>query len=95
VGQAIPETPLGSTTALLQRRPDFCRRAKDDTGQRGNRCCGGQLFPESGCPLSWAAKGIGIATGDTGQCLNAAMNLAGPIFSGKLEDLSPTAGVLG
>ena len=88
--QAIPQTPLGSTTALLQRRPDIL--AAEQKMIEANAEIGiaeANFFPKIGLSAFIGGQGISIASGTTGFGVwGAAANLAGPIFSGgKLEGI--------
>lgn len=86
--QPIPQTPLGSTTALLQRRPDILEaeqkmiQANAEIG-----IAAANFFPKIGLSAFVGGQGISVSNGTTGFGVwGAALNLAGPIFSGgKLE----------
>jgi len=86
--QAMPQTPLGSTTALLQRRPDIL--AAEQKIVAANAEVGvavANFFPKIGLSAFIGGQGISISSGATGFGVwGAALDLAGPIFSGgKLE----------
>ena len=86
--QAIPETPLGSTTALLQRRPDILEAEQKMIAANAEiGVAAANFFPKIGLSAFVGGQGISIASGTTGfDVWGAAANLAGPIFSGgKLE----------
>ncbi|HET7085557.1 MAG TPA: efflux transporter outer membrane subunit [Rhizomicrobium sp.] len=87
-GQAIPETPLGSTTALLQRRPDILEAEQKMIAANAEiGVAEANFFPKIGLSAFVGGQGITIAGGTTGFGVwGAAANFAGPIFSGgKLE----------
>lgn len=86
--QAIPETPLGSTTALLQRRPDILEAEQKMIGANAEiGVAEANFFPKIGLAAFIGGQGISISSGTTGFGVwGAAANLSGPIFSGgKLE----------
>jgi len=88
--QAIPETPLGSTTALLQRRPDI--REAEQRMVAANAEIGvaaANFFPKIGLSAFVGGQGISVKGDTIGFApWGAALNLAGPIFSGgKLEGI--------
>jgi multidrug efflux system outer membrane protein len=87
-GQAIPETPPGSTTALLQRRPDILGAeqkmiaANEDVG-----VAVANFFPSIGLSTFLGGQGIEVSNSFTSfSAWSAALNLAGPIFSGGRLD---------
>lgn len=89
-GQPIPETPLGSTTALLQRRPDILEAEQKMIAANAEvGVAVANFFPTIGLSTFIGGQGISIASGTTGFGIwGAAANLAGPIFSGgKLEGI--------
>jgi multidrug efflux system outer membrane protein len=88
--QAMPQTPLGSTTALLQRRPDIL--AAEQKIVAANAEVGvavANFFPKIGLSAFVGGQGISISSGTTGFGIwGAALDFAGPIFSGgKLEGI--------
>jgi multidrug efflux system outer membrane protein len=88
--QVIPETPLGSTTALLQRRPDILEAEQKMIAANAEiGVAAAEFFPKIGLSAFVGGQGISIASGTTGFGVwGAAANLAGPIFSGgKLEGI--------
>ena len=88
--QAVPETPLGSTTALLQRRPDILEAEQKMIGANAEiGVAAANFFPKIGLSAFVGGQGISIASGTVGfGTWGAAMNLAGPIFSGgRLEGI--------
>jgi multidrug efflux system outer membrane protein len=82
--QTMPEAPLGATTALLERRPDIL--AAEEQMVRANAQIGvaiANYFPRVG--LSALGGGIGAILNDTFTGFGfwgAALNVAGPIFTG-------------
>jgi multidrug efflux system outer membrane protein len=88
--QPIPETPPGSTTALLQRRPDILEAeqkmiaANEEIG-----VAMANFFPRIGLSAFLGGQGIEVNNAFTGFGVwGAALNLGGPIFSGgKLEGI--------
>ena len=82
--QTMPETPLGSTTALLQRRPDILQAEQGMIA--ANERIGeavANFFPKIG--LSLLAGGQGILLGGVWSGFgvwSAALSAAGPIYSG-------------
>ena len=88
VEQALPATPLGSTTELLRRRPDIL--ATEQAMKSANAQIGvavANFYPRIGLSALGGGTGLGIAGMFQGFTLwNAFANLTGPIFSGgKLE----------
>jgi multidrug efflux system outer membrane protein len=84
IDQRTPATPVGATTALLQRRPDIL--SAEQRMIQANADIGVALadqFPRLG--LSALIGGQGVAfSGETGGLglWSAGLNLAGPIFDG-------------
>ena len=88
--QAMPQTPLGSTTALLQRRPDILAAEQKMIAANAEiGVAAANFFPKIGLSTFIGGQGISIASGTTGFGVwGAALDLAGPIFSGgKLEGI--------
>ena len=88
--QAIPETPLGSTTALLQRRPDILEAEQRMIAANAEiGVAAANFFPKIGLSAFVGGQGISVASTATGFGVwGAALNLAGPIFSGgRLEGI--------
>jgi multidrug efflux system outer membrane protein len=87
--QSMPETPLGSTSELLQRRPDILRA--EQTMISANAQIGvavANFFPRVGLSALAGAQGLTLSSGNAAGfgVWNAAIGLAGPIFSGgRLE----------
>jgi multidrug efflux system outer membrane protein len=88
--QTMPQTPLGSTTALLQRRPDILQ--SEQNMMSANAEIGvavADYFPKIG--LSTFIGGEGLAVTNTVQTFgiwNLALSAAGPIYSGgRLESV--------
>lgn len=86
--QITPPTPLGSTTALLERRPDIVGAehemiaANEDIGEAV-----ANFFPRIGLSAFIGGQGISVASTFSGFGVwNIAAALAGPIYSGgRLE----------
>jgi multidrug efflux system outer membrane protein len=88
--QTMPQTPLGSTTALLQRRPDILQSEQSMVAANAEiGVAVADFFPKIG--LSTFLGGEGLAVTDTVQTFgiwNLALSAAGPIYSGgRLESL--------
>jgi multidrug efflux system outer membrane protein len=89
-GQSVPETPLGSTATLLQRRPDIL--AAEQKMIAANAEIGvavANFFPSVGLSSFVGGQGVSVGSGSASFGVwSAALNLGGPIFSGgKLEGL--------
>lgn len=86
--QVMPKTPLGTTTALLQRRPDIMQA--ENIMISANAEIGAAVanfYPRVG--LSALAGGQGIEVNDDFESFtiaNALANVAGPIFTGGRLD---------
>jgi multidrug efflux system outer membrane protein len=82
--QVTPETPLGSTTDLLQRRPDI--RAAEQTMIRANAEVGvamANFFPRIGIGALLGGIGVGISDDFDGFTVGRlALSVTGPIFTG-------------
>lgn len=86
--QQIPETPLGTTTALLQRRPDILQAEQNIISANAEiGVAVANFFPKVGLSAFFGAQGV-----DVGGYLsslgvwNLALAAAGPIYSGgRLE----------
>jgi multidrug efflux system outer membrane protein len=82
--QVMPETPTGSTTALLQRRPDIMQAEQGMIA--ANERIGeavANFFPRIGISTLVGAQGIGIGGGWSGFGVwSAALGASGPIYSG-------------
>ena len=82
--QSMPQTPVGSTTALLQRRPDILQAEQGLIA--ANARVGESIadfFPRIG--ISTLAGGQGLVTGGNWSGFgiwSAALNAAGPIYTG-------------
>ncbi|MGH6911027.1 MAG: TolC family protein, partial [Phenylobacterium sp.] len=86
--QTMPETPLGTTSELLQRRPDILRA--EQTMISANAQIGvavANFFPRVGLSALVGGQGLIISGDGAGFGIwNAALGAAGPIFSGgRLE----------
>ncbi len=86
--QTTPATPLGSTTALLQRRPDILGAEHEmvaANAQIGEAVA--NFFPRIGLSAFVGGQGIGAANTFSGFGVwNVAAALSGPIYSGgRLE----------
>jgi multidrug efflux system outer membrane protein len=86
--QITPETPVGSTTALLQRRPDI--QQSEQNMMAANAEIGvamADYFPKIGLSSFLGAEGLAVAdTVQTFGVWNLALSAAGPIYSGgRLE----------
>ena len=86
--QRTPQTPLGSTTALLQRRPDILGAEQEmiaANAEIGEAIA--NFFPRIGLSAFVGGQGISIASTFSGFGVwNLAAALAGPIYSGgRLE----------
>jgi len=87
--QSTPETPLGSTTALLQRRPDILQAEQDMI--RANAQIGeavADFFPRIGLSSFLGGQGVTISNiWSSFGVWNLALALTGPIYSGgRLEE---------
>jgi multidrug efflux system outer membrane protein len=88
VEQSTPQTPLGSTTALLQRRPDILQA--EQTMIAANAQIGvavANFYPRVGLSTFLGGQGVALSGlwGSFGVW-NLAATLAGPIYSGgRLE----------
>jgi multidrug efflux system outer membrane protein len=87
--QTTPQTPLGSTTALLQRRPDILQAEQGMI--RANAQIGeavADFFPRIGLSTFLGGQGVNIANvWSSFGVWNVALALAGPIYSGgRLEE---------
>jgi outer membrane protein, multidrug efflux system len=84
--QTMPETPLGATTALLQRRPDILAAEQEmisANAQIGEAVA--NFYPRIGLSAFLGGQGISVANTFTGFGVwNLAATLAGPIYSGGL-----------
>jgi multidrug efflux system outer membrane protein len=82
--QAMPETPLGSTTALLQRRPDILQSEQEMIA--ANARIGeavANFFPRIGLSTLAGGQGLTVASSWSGFGIwSAALSAAGPIYSG-------------
>ncbi|CAN7372342.1 efflux transporter outer membrane subunit [Phenylobacterium sp. LjRoot219] len=82
--QALPPTPLGSTSDILQRRPDI--RAAEQNMISANADIGvavANFFPRIGLSAFAGGQGIRVAGDDNWFGLwNAGLGLTGPIFNG-------------
>jgi multidrug efflux system outer membrane protein len=88
--QTMPQTPLGSTTALLQRRPDILQSEQDMVSANAEiGVAVADYFPKIG--LSTFLGGEGLAVTNSVQTFgvwNLALSAAGPIYSGgRLESV--------
>ena len=86
--QVMPQTPLGATTALLERRPDIL--AQEQEMIRANEQIGvaiANYFPRVGLSALGGGLGAAINGGFPGFGFwSAALSLTGPIFTGgRLE----------
>jgi multidrug efflux system outer membrane protein len=88
VEQTTPKTPLGSTTALLQRRPDILQAEQGMIGANAEiGVAVANFYPKIGLSTFLGGEGISLAGmwGSFGVW-NLAAALAGPIYSGgRLE----------
>lgn len=88
--QAVPETPLGSTTALLQRRPDILEAEQKMIAANAEiGVAAANFFPKIGLSAFVGGQAISVSNTTTGFGVwGAALDMAGPIFSGgRLEGL--------
>jgi len=88
--QTVPETPLGTTTALLQRRPDILEAEQSMIG--ANAEVGAALanfFPKLGLSTFAGIQGVDVNGTLNGFGIwNFVLNAVGPIYSGgRLEEL--------
>jgi multidrug efflux system outer membrane protein len=83
--QSTPPTPLGSTTALLQRRPEILQAEQGMIGANAEiGVAVANFFPRIGLSAFFGGTGVTIADSWTSFGIwNAALNLAGPILSGE------------
>ena len=83
--QARPETPVGLTTDLLQRRPDI--RAAEQQMINANAQVGiaaANYFPRIGLSAFFGGRSVDIndVVSDTFSIWNAGASIAGPLFTG-------------
>lgn len=82
--QVMPATPVGSTTALLQRRPDILQAEQGMIA--ANARIGESLadfFPRIGLSTLVGGTGVGVQSNWSGFGIwSAALSAAGPIYSG-------------
>jgi multidrug efflux system outer membrane protein len=83
--QTMPATPLGQTTALLQRRPDI--RAAEQSMINANAQVGvaaASFFPKIGLSAFVGGQGVNMSNviNDTFGLWNIAGTVAGPLFTG-------------
>jgi multidrug efflux system outer membrane protein len=84
IQQTTPHTPLGSTTALLQRRPDILQAEQSMIGANAEiGVAVANFYPRIGLSTFLGGEGISLAGmwGSFGVW-NLAATLAGPIYSG-------------
>lgn len=83
-GQAIPATPLGSTSDILQRRPDI--RAAEQGMVAANAEIGvavANFFPRIGLSALLGGQGVRVGSDDTSFGLwGAGISMTGAIFNG-------------
>jgi multidrug efflux system outer membrane protein len=88
VDQVTPKTPVGQTTALLQRRPDILQSEQNMISANAEiGVAVADYFPKIG--LSSLVGGLGVQANDTFTGFgvwNIALSAAGPIFSGGRLD---------
>jgi multidrug efflux system outer membrane protein len=88
VKQVAPKTPVGPTTALLQRRPDILEAEQNMIGANAEiGVAVADYFPKIG--LGALAGGLGVYSSGNWHGFglwNAALSAAGPIFSGGRLD---------
>ena len=87
--QVPPETPIGSTTALLQRRPDILQAEQTMIGANAQiGAAVANYFPRIGLSAFLGGQGILAAGNWAGFGLwNLALSAAGPIYTGgRLEE---------
>ncbi|HKD46465.1 MAG TPA: efflux transporter outer membrane subunit [Rhizomicrobium sp.] len=84
--QTMPQTPLGATTALLQRRPEILAAEQEmisANAQIGEAVA--SFYPRVGLSAFLGGEGVSIANSFTGFGVwNLAATLAGPIYTGGL-----------
>jgi len=82
--QSIPETPLGSTTALLQRRPDILQAEQIMIGANAQiGVAVADFFPKVGLSTFFGGQGVYSSGNWAGFGLwNLALSAAGPIYTG-------------
>jgi multidrug efflux system outer membrane protein len=82
--QVIPQTPLGSTTALLQRRPDILQAEQVMIGANAQiGAAVADFFPKVGLSTFFGAQGVYSSGAWSGFGLwNLALSAAGPIYAG-------------
>lgn len=82
--QALPPTPVGSTSDILQRRPDI--RAAEQNMIAANADIGvavANFFPRIGLSAFLGGQGVRVAGDNTGFGLwNFGLSATGPIFNG-------------
>jgi multidrug efflux system outer membrane protein len=86
--QSAPRTPTGSTTALLQRRPDILNAEQGMIAANADiGVAVANFFPRIGLSAFLGGDAVNIASAwQTFGVWNLALNLAGPIYSGgRLE----------
>jgi multidrug efflux system outer membrane protein len=87
VDQTVPQTPVGATTALLQRRPDILQAEQGMIAANAEiGVAVADYFPKIG--LSALVGGVGVYSGGWHGfgVWSAALSAAGPIFSGGRLD---------
>lgn len=86
--QVMPETPVGSTTALLRRRPDIL--GAEQAMVAANAQIGAAVadyYPTIGLSALAGGEGVVVGSGVSGFGVwAAALNAAGPIFTGGRLD---------
>ena len=87
IEQMVPQTPLGTTTALLQRRPDILQAEQNMIGANAEiGVAVANFFPKIGLSTFVGAEAV-VASGWAGFPLwSLALSAAGPIYTGgRLE----------
>src|SRR4029077_3171187 len=88
--QSVPQTPLGSTTALLQRRPDILQAEQSMIAANAEiGVAVANFFPKIGLSAFAGGQGVNVADSWHGFSVwNIALSAAGPILSGgRLTEL--------
>lgn len=82
--QGLPETPIGTTTALLQRRPDILGAEQNMIGANAEiGVAVANYFPRVGLSAFVGGEGANVAGNWIGFApWNLALSAAGPIYSG-------------
>jgi len=86
--QVMPQTPVGSTTDLLRRRPDILAAEQKMVAANADvGVAAANYYPTIGLSALVGGAGVGINSNMSGFSIwSAAINAAGPIFTGGRLD---------